>query len=194
MPENTSSRPSRSNGSPPSTATAHPPQSGRTISSSSPVSSSCRPPGSSTSTRSPLKPQPARSGVISSAYELVAAAPRRRWAPPVSGIDDLLELREHLVLRGHGGAARQAGGDDGAGRVAEPHEALEVPAAQEAVTQRAAERVARAEPVHHVHRYGRDLDDLPAVVGEHALAPLLDHGEPDAGRVQRLRRLARIPR
>src|SRR3954451_17132781 len=77
-----------------------------------------------------------------------------------SGIDDLLEHRCHLVLSGHGVRAGEPRGHQRPGRVAEPHRALEPPAGQQAVAQRAAERVARAQSVDHVDRHGRDLDTL----------------------------------
>ena len=58
---------------------------------------------------------------------------------------------------GHGVGAGQPPGDDGAGRVAEPHRPLQVPPGEQAVAQRAAEGVTRAEAVHHVDRHRRHL-------------------------------------
>src|SRR3954451_10025517 len=99
----------------PSTVTSAPPSSGSTISSSSPVSSAASP----SAIRSPQKPQPASSGLISSLYK------------------ELL----HFRFRGHRVRASQARGHDRPGRVAEPHPALEVPVREQAVAQRAPERV-----------------------------------------------------
>ena len=79
------------------------------------------------------------------------------------------------------------------GRVGEPHDPLERPAGQQAVAERAAERVAGAEPVD-------DRRPGPAAPrrrsssghGQHALGSLLDDGELDAAVEQRLGRGVRI--
>ena len=64
----------------------------------------------------------------------------------------------HLGLVGHRVRARQPRGDERPRGVAEAHHALELPAGQQAVAERAAEGVAGAEAVDDLDRHGRDLD------------------------------------
>ena len=73
------------------------------------------------------------------AVEVIAPLPPRGPASTSAGVR-------------HRGRARQAGGDDGAGRVGVPHDALQVPAGEEAVAEGAAEGVAGAEAVDDVDR------------------------------------------
>ena len=65
---------------------------------------------------------------------------------------------------------------------------LEVPAGQQPVAQRPAERVTGAEAVDDLDRHRRHLDRLVPVVREHALGALLDDRQADAELVQRPRR------
>ena len=107
--------------------------------------------------------------------------------PPASSI-----LGLDLVHSGHRVGARQPPRDDRTGGVAEPHAPLQVPSSEKGVTQRAAERVARAEAVDDVDRHRRHLDVGLAVVGEHALRALLDDRQRDPPLVQRPRRGVRL--
>src|SRR2546429_4868579 len=65
----------------------------------------------------------------------------------------------HLGRRGHGVRAGQPRRHDGPGGVSEAHHALDVPPGQQPVAKRSAERVAGAEAVHDVDRYGRYCAD-----------------------------------
>ena len=84
-------------------------------------------------------------------------------------------------------------GHDGPGGVREAHHPFDVPAGQQPVAQRAAERVTGAEPVEHVDRHRRHLDRHGPVVREHALRTLLDDRETDAELVQRAGGGQRLP-
>ena len=88
------------------------------------------------------------------------------------------------VGRRHGVRAVQPRGHDGPGGVGEAHHPLDVPAGQQPVAQRPAERVAGAEPVEHVDRHRRDLDGDLSSSGQDALGALLDDGQLDAELVQ----------
>src|SRR5437867_11209386 len=136
------------------------------MSSSPSVANACAPPASSSRTRSPLKPQPACSGVITSSK---------------SGTDGLLHQLLDLAGLRHRVGAGQPRGHERARGVAEAHHALEVPAGEQTVAQRATEGVAGAEAVDHLDRHRRDLDRrLPAVGAPAARAPLPDRDPPAA--------------
>ena len=96
--------------------------------------------------------------------------------------------------RGHGVRAQQLPGDERAGRVREPDRPLERPVVQQAVDERAAERVARPEPVDHLDRDRRHLDGLRARAREDALRAALDDRELDAELEQRGGRLLGVAR
>src|SRR5260370_11912146 len=102
-----------------------------------------------------------------------------RWSVP--------QKRGDLSFRRHGVRTGQPPGHDGPGRVREAHHLLDVPAGQQAMAERAAERVAGAEAVDDVDRHRRHLHRDGTVVSEDALGPLLDNCEADAELVQRLR-------
>src|SRR6266705_3448989 len=70
------------------------------------------------------------------------------WSPSEELVD--------LGRRRHGVGAGEPRRHDGAGGVGEAHHALGVPAGQQPVAQRPAERVAGAEAVHHADRHRRD--------------------------------------
>ncbi|MDQ0787073.1 hypothetical protein QFZ64_002570 [Streptomyces sp. B3I8] len=91
---NTSSRPESEKTSS-STVTVQAPFSGTTSHSLSPASNLCVPPGGSSTTRSALWVQPARSGSMSSAYGPRAVLPCGRCSPsalPVSVVVRLIEI------------------------------------------------------------------------------------------------------
>ena len=90
--------------------------------------------------------------------------------------------------------AREPRRDVRARRVGEPDRALEVPAVQQPVHERAAERVARAEAADDVDRDRLDLHQLLARAREHALGPALDDRDLHAQLEQRRRRLVRVAR
>src|SRR3990170_3843175 len=93
-----------------------------------------------------------------------------------------------LVLGGHRGGAGEPGGDEGAGRVRVPHDLFQVPARQEAVAERTAERVAGPQSVDDLDGRGRYLGDpAVAVHGEYALVALLHDGQFHTGVKERLR-------
>ena len=132
---------------------------GSTISSSSPVSKACSPPGASSSTRRPLKPQPASSRRDRQREAAVGRRAAARGAAPRQASTASSSLRRPRPPSGIASAQASREATMRAGGVAEAHHPLELPARQQPVAQRAAERVAGAEAVDHLDRHGRDLDD-----------------------------------
>ena len=116
----------------------------------------------------------------------VGRASTRRWLmPPPSS-----ELASTSAVVGIASAQASRPATIAPAALAKRSIALDVPARQQAVAQRAAERVAGAEPVDDVDRHGRHHDGLVAARRpEHTRRALLDHGEVDARRrAARLRR------
>ena len=107
-----------------------------------------------------------------------------------------VEQGSDLGLLGHRVGAQQARGDDRAGAVGESHALGRRPAGQQAVAERAAERVAGAEAADDRHAQPRHELALVRRGDEHALAALLDDGQPAAAREQRVGRASedrRVP-
>src|SRR5690242_11525581 len=98
-----------------------------------------------------------------------------------------------LGRRGHGVRAGQPGGHDGPGGVGEAHHPFGIPAREQPVAQRPAERVAGAEAVHDVDRYRGYLGGGFLIAGQDPFGALFDNGERDAGVVQPARRFEWFP-
>src|SRR5690242_5339985 len=121
----------------------------------------------------------ARASMMALIWSRTGSLPWRFWLG-----QELVDLGR----RGHGVRAGQPGGHDGPGGVGEAHHPFGIPAREQPVAQRPAERVAGAEAVHDVDGHWRDLGGGRAVGGEDALGALLDDGELHARVVQLARR------
>src|SRR6478735_9527373 len=131
-----------------------------------PANTSCRPCREKISPSTNTSPDPLSGSTISSWSPVLNASPSCTMRSPVnSSIGGLLELRFDFFDGRHRVGAGQPPGDDRARRVAEAHHPLEVPLREQAVAQRAAERVARAQSVDDLDRRGRHLDGLAAARG-----------------------------
>src|SRR5215217_1440365 len=106
--------------------------------------------------------------------------------PLQGGGDGGLDMGIDLGGGRHRGGALQPGGDDRPGGVGVAQQLLQGQPGEQAVRERAAERVARAEAVDDLDRGGRDDDPLGAGLAEDAARALLDDGELHPGVEQRV--------
>ena len=159
-----------------------PPDSGSTAISSLPLASTRASRAQARTTRSPQRCQPALSGVTSE--RVVTGSGAACGQVELHAIASVSSARTSASV-GHRVGAQEARGDDGAGAVREAHALGGRPAREQAVAERAAERVACAETADHGHAQARHDLALVCRGDEHALAALLDDREPQPARSAR---------